>query len=77
MKSKDGERALRQGAEAIRAVVQRIECTFTATGQKGGGWGRKNSRLVKVTFYPISGDPAEFSVDSKGTLKYSSDHSRM
>jgi hypothetical protein len=70
-----GERALRQRAEAVRAVVQRIECTFAATGQTGGGWGKKNARLVKVTVYPVAGDSVEFSADAKGTLLYSSAHS--
>src|SRR5262249_54002791 len=31
------DRDLRQRAEALRAVVQRIECTFTATGQTVAG----------------------------------------
>ena len=77
MKSEAGERALRQRAEALQAVVRRIECTFTATGQTGGGWGNKNARLAKVTIYPVTGDPAAFSSYSKGTLLYSSAHSRM
>jgi hypothetical protein len=77
MRSQGGERALRQRAEALRAVIQRIECAFTATGQTGGGWGKKNSRLATVTIYPVAGDAAEFSADSNGTLMYSSAHSRM
>lgn len=72
MKSVNDERALRQRAEALRTIIQRIECTFTATGEKGGGWGKKNARLTKVTIYPVVGDSAEFSVDPKGTLMYSS-----
>jgi hypothetical protein len=77
MKRVAGERALRQRAEALRAVIQRIECTFTSTGLKGGGWGKKNARLVKVAVYPVGGDSVEFSAGSKGTLMYSSAHSRM
>ena len=77
MKSEMGERALRLRAKALRAIVQRIECTFTATGQKGGGWGKKNSQLVTVTIYPVVGEAAAFSVPSKGTVIYSSAHSRM
>jgi hypothetical protein len=77
MESGTGERALRQRAEALRAIVHRIECTFTATGQTGAGWGKKNARLVAVTFYPVVGDSVAFSADSKGTLMYSSAHSRM
>ena len=75
MKSDNDAQALRRRAEALRAIVQRIECTFTATGQTGGGWGKKNARLVKVTIYPVVGDPAEFSYSSKGTIMYSSAHS--
>lgn len=77
MRGQDTERALRQRAEALRAVVRRIDCTFKATGQKGGGWGIKNSNLTSVTIYPIVGEPAAFSADSKGTLLYSSAHSCM
>jgi DNA invertase Pin-like site-specific DNA recombinase len=70
-----GEANQRIRAEAVQAVIQRIECTFTATGERGGGWGKKNARLVSVTIYPVTGESAEFSVDSKGTLLYSSAHS--
>jgi hypothetical protein len=31
MKRGTGERALRQRAERVRVVIQRIECVFTAT----------------------------------------------
>jgi hypothetical protein len=75
MKSDNDAQALRRRAEALRAIVQRIECTFTATGQTGGGWGKKNARLATVTIYPVVGDSAAFSVGSKGTLMYSSAHS--
>src|SRR5262249_41960972 len=75
MRSETGERALRQRAQAVRSVIQRIECTFTATGETGGGWGKKNARLVKVTIYPVVGDPVSFSAGGKGTLLYSSAHS--
>lgn len=77
MQSDSGERALRQRAEALRAVIRRIECTFTATGITGSGWGKRNSKLVKVTIYPISGDSVEFPTPSKGTLIYSNAHSFM
>jgi hypothetical protein len=77
MASEAGERALRERAEALRAIVQRIECTFPATGQAGAGWGKKNARLIKVTIYPVVGDSVWFSADSRGTLLYSSAHSRM
>jgi hypothetical protein len=68
---------LRRRAESLRAVIQRIECAFTATGETGGGWGKKNSRLATVTIYPVVDDPAAFPASSKGTLMYSSAHSRM
>jgi DNA invertase Pin-like site-specific DNA recombinase len=77
LQSGAGERALRRRAEALRAVVQRIECTFTATGETGGGWGKKSALMTKVTFYPVVGDSVELSADSKGTVLYSSAHSRM
>ena len=77
MRKDSGERSLRQLAEALRGVIERIECTFTTTGKSGGGWGKKNAELVKVTIYPISGDSAEFSTESKGTVLYSNAHSRM
>jgi len=73
----NGEVALRRRAEAIRQVVQRIECTFEATGKRGGGWGNKNAQLVRVAVYPFSGESAVFSADSKGTLKYDNAHSCM
>jgi site-specific DNA recombinase len=77
MESDAGESALRQRAEAVRAVIQRIECSFTATGETGGGWGKKNACLATITIYPVVGDSLEFRADSKGTLKYSSAHSFM
>lgn len=60
MKQAEGERALRRRAEAIRSVVHRIECTFTATGKTGGGPGRTNARLATVTIYPVAGEPIDF-----------------
>jgi DNA invertase Pin-like site-specific DNA recombinase len=75
--SESGERALRQRAEALQAIIQRIECTFTATGETGGGWGKKNAHLATVTIYPVVGDSVKLSADSKGTLLYSSAHWRM
>ena len=69
--------ALRQRAESLRAIIHRIECTFTATGQTGGGWGKKNARLATVTIYPVIDDSAEISANSKGTIIYSSAHSFM
>jgi DNA invertase Pin-like site-specific DNA recombinase len=61
-----GERALRQRAEALRAVVQRVECKFVATGiSKGGGPGNKTAALVEVTFYPVgSGEPKTYETEN-------------
>ena len=67
MRTEAGERSLRQRAEALRAVIQRIECRFIATGAKGSGWGKRNAQLVSVTIYPVVGDSVELSADSKGT----------
>jgi DNA invertase Pin-like site-specific DNA recombinase len=75
MRSETGERALRQRSEAIRAVIQRIECTFVATGTIKAGGGKKHSQLATVTFYPVVGDPVALSAESKATLVYSSAHS--
>jgi DNA invertase Pin-like site-specific DNA recombinase len=77
MEGEAAERALRQRAEALRAIIQRIECTFTKTGETGGGWGKRNARLATVTIYPVVGDSVAFSAESRGTLMYSSAHSRM
>ncbi len=45
----------------MRAVIQRIECTFTATGVSGSGWGKKNAQLATVTIYPVvPATPLEF-----------------
>jgi hypothetical protein len=77
MQSEASAQALRRRAEALRGLVCRIECTFTATGETGGGWGKKNARLATVTIYPVVGEAAEFSAESKGTLMYSRAHSCM
>ena len=71
------EQNLRRRAETLRAVIQRVACALTATGKHGSGWGKKNSELATVTIYPVSGESVEVSTDSKGTLMYSSAHSRM
>lgn len=75
IKGQRGERAMRQMAQALRVVIQRIECSFEETGHRGGGWNKKNAQLTTVTIYPVIGKPAAFSADSKGTLLYSSAHS--
>lgn len=77
LKGEADERALRHRAEAVRKVIHKVECTFVATGETGSGWGKKNSRLVKVTIHPLVGDSVEFTAESKGTLKYVSAHSLM
>ncbi len=77
MRTTEGERAQRQRAAALGEVIDRIVCEFTLTGEKGSGWGKKNTRLTTVTIHPLIGEPATFSADSKGTLLYSSAHSCM
>jgi DNA invertase Pin-like site-specific DNA recombinase len=66
LKSTQGERAIRQRAEALRKVVQRIECRFTAAqlqadkrGRRGGGPGNRGYRLASVTVHPIVGAAVE------------------
>jgi DNA invertase Pin-like site-specific DNA recombinase len=63
------ERALRHRAEALRGIIHRIECTFTITGATGGGHGRKNTQLAKVTIYPIVGDAAHFRIEADNVLR--------
>lgn len=73
-RKESGERAMRQRAEMIRAVVHRIECSFTATGKTGGGPGQRNARLVKVTIYPLVGAATDYAVGN--VLRQSSEVSR-
>jgi DNA invertase Pin-like site-specific DNA recombinase len=56
MKSESGAQTLRRKAEALRGIIQRVECTFVATGQTGGGVGKANARLVAVTIHPVVGE---------------------
>jgi hypothetical protein len=48
---RDAERGQRAcptpAGHSASPVFQLIECTFTATGAIGGGWGKKNARLVR------------------------------
>ncbi len=53
------ERCLRQRAEALNAVIHRIECHFTATGNVGRGKG-KNAGLAKIVIHPVTGETTEF-----------------
>jgi hypothetical protein len=64
MLSEGGERALKQKAAALRAVIHRVECTFRATGKVGGGWGKRNSELVRVTVLPVVGEKATYAAKS-------------
>jgi hypothetical protein len=68
LRGKSGERNLRRRAEALRAVIQRIECTFTATGATGGGPGKTNARLATVTISPVTGDSAVFTAAPRNVL---------
>lgn len=62
MRSQTGERAMRLRAEAVRAVIHRIDCTFVATGETGGGPGKANTRLVAITVHTVGGETADFKV---------------
>jgi len=62
------ERELRERAQALRGVIQRIECTFTASGKTGCGWGQKYSRLVAVNIFPVTGDAARYLAPAESTL---------
>jgi hypothetical protein len=66
MKDKGGDSALRRKAEALRAVIHRIECGFTATDVREGVRGRHQSRLASVTVYPVVGETAEFQAENAG-----------
>jgi hypothetical protein len=57
------ERQARKRAEDLRAVIQRIECEFSATGKRGTGWGRKNAEMSWITFYPLVGEEKRYKVE--------------
>jgi DNA invertase Pin-like site-specific DNA recombinase len=66
MRSGAGERAARRRAEALRRVIQRIECRFVAVpvetdskGRRGGGRGKRGYLLVGVTIFPLVGAAVE------------------
>jgi hypothetical protein len=63
LQADNDEAALRRRAEALRAVIDRIECTFIATGKRGGGTGKKNAILASVTIYPLEGDSVQYAVE--------------
>jgi hypothetical protein len=59
--SQGGERSRRQRAEALRSVIQRIDCTFTATRVKAGRQGgQRASKLVSVMIHPLLGDAVKY-----------------
>jgi DNA invertase Pin-like site-specific DNA recombinase len=60
----DGERALRRRAEALRAVIHRIECAFVPTGANGRGRGNQATRLARVTVHPLAGAAKEYAADN-------------
>jgi hypothetical protein len=60
-KGAGGERALRQRAEALSSVIHRIELSFTAQKKE---WRKKAYRLVRVTIYPLVGEPMEMAASS-------------
>ncbi|MFO0825226.1 MAG: recombinase family protein [Gemmataceae bacterium] len=56
MKSENGERALRQRAEALRGILLRIDCEFVSTGTPlHGGPKGSRSKPIALTFCPILG----------------------
>jgi DNA invertase Pin-like site-specific DNA recombinase len=65
MRGEAGERALRERAEKLRGVIHRIECKFVATDRRRGGWGKKSTRLVSVTFVPYDGEAKEYPVERR------------
>src|SRR5262249_41492683 len=58
------EQDLRRRAQALRAVIQRIERTFTATGKTGTGPGNANARLARVTFHPLLGEAVAYAANT-------------
>jgi DNA invertase Pin-like site-specific DNA recombinase len=69
LRGQTGERAMRHLAQQLRGIIQRIECTFTVTGQTGGGHRRNNARLLRVSIYPLVGEPRHFDADSSKILR--------
>jgi DNA invertase Pin-like site-specific DNA recombinase len=66
MHGEGGEQALRQRAEALRAILCRIECEFVVTGKRSrGGPGQAGSRLVALHFLPITGDSVRLRVNGE------------
>ncbi len=61
MTSQRGERSWRLKAESLRAIIQRIECSFSADGiVHGPHGGRRTSRLAAVTIYPLLGEAVKY-----------------
>jgi len=76
MNFQGGERAGRRKAEKLRAVIHRIECTFSTEGiMHGPHGGRRQSRLTEVTIYPLLGEtvtyPASEVDNAPALLRYS------
>jgi hypothetical protein len=61
MEGASSERAYRQRAAKLRAVIQRIECRFVPTGLTGRGRGRRHTRLAEIVIYPVLGDAVHLS----------------
>jgi hypothetical protein len=72
MRSESGERL----APAGRSHPDRRKAHRVRIHGDGGGPGKSNARLATVTIYPVTGDPAEFSVDHDNVLRPTSDVSR-
>lgn len=83
MQGGEGEHAMRQRAEALRAVMSRIECEFVVSAKRDlvtikqgeykgkrmgkGGPGQARSKLVAIHFYPLVGDAKILPVDCPDT----------
>jgi DNA invertase Pin-like site-specific DNA recombinase len=60
---RDKPASQRRRAEAVRALLEKIEVTFVPTGYRGPpAPGKPKSRLVEVRFLPHGGDPKDYRV---------------
>jgi DNA invertase Pin-like site-specific DNA recombinase len=67
MRDDDSPQALRRKAEAVRAVICRIDCEFVLTGRTVTSPGKARSRVSAVTLLPVTGEPRRVAVDDLGT----------
>jgi hypothetical protein len=63
------EQSGRIRAELLRGVISRIVLTFQDTGVRSGGFNRKRSKLVDITFIPVVGADVSYPVHKgKGSI---------